>query len=132
MKILLKEFSEKYLSPELSEYVYKLWAQIGRKRNYCITGGRKEIWASAVIYMIARLKFLFDRNNPNYLPPDTICDFFQTNKSTVGSKATEIEKVCKIRMGQEGLCSEEISDSLSFVKLPNGLILTKNKRKKWV
>lgn len=126
---LLEDFCKSYLSPELSEYVFKLWEQLGRKRTYPIIGGRKENWASAVIYVIARLNFLFDRGNKYHITPDTICEFFRTNKNTVSSKATDIEKACKIRMGQEGLCSQDISDTLSFVQLSNGIILSKRQAK---
>jgi hypothetical protein len=126
---LLEEFSKHYLSPELSGFVFKLWEQIGKKRNYIITGGKKEVWASAVVYVIARLNFLFDKNNPNYLPPDAICGFFSSKKTTVAARASKIEKVCKIHMGQEGLCSPEISNSLTFVELPNGMVLTKKMAK---
>ena len=58
VRSLLDEFSKQHLSPQLSQYVFKLWEQIGRKRNYIITGGKKEIRASAVVYVIARLNFL--------------------------------------------------------------------------
>jgi hypothetical protein len=126
---LLEEFSKKHLSPELSVFVFKLWEQIGKKRTYIITGGKREVWASAVVYVIARLNFLFDKNNPNYLLPDTICGFFGTKKTTVAARASEIEKVCKIHIGEEGLCSTKISDSLTFVELPNGMVLTKKMAK---
>jgi hypothetical protein len=126
---LLEEFSKQHLSSELSGYVFKLWEQIGRKRNYIITGGKKEIWASAVVYVIARLNFLFDKDSPNHLPPDTICGVFGTNKTTVAARASEIEKLCKIRMGHEGLCTPDISDSLAFVRLPNGMVLPKKMAK---
>ncbi len=126
---LLDAFSQQHLTPEVAGYVRRLWEQIGRKRNYVITGGKPEIWASAVVYVIARLNFLFDRSNANYLPPDVICDFFGTKKSTVSAKAGEVEKTCRIRMGQEGLCSPELSDSLTFVQLPNGMVLTKQMAK---
>ena len=125
VKSLLEDFSKENLSPEISEYVFKLWAQVGRKRNYIITGGKKEIWASAVVYVIARLNFLFDKSSSNYLPPDVICGFFGTKKSTVSARAAELEKVCRISMGHEGLCSPEISDSLTLIQLPNGMVLTK-------
>jgi hypothetical protein len=111
------------------EYVLSLWDKIARKRNYVITGGKKEIWASAVVYVIARVNFLFDNSSPNYLPADTICDFFGTKKSTIGARATEIEKACKIRIGHEGLCSPDISDSLTLVQLPNGFVLPKKQAK---
>jgi hypothetical protein len=129
VKILLEEFCKKYFSSELSEYTLALWGQLGRKRNYSITGGRKQIWASAIIFVIARLNFLFDRSNEYHLTPDTICEFFGTKKSTVSSKTTEIEKICRIRMNQEGLCSPEISDSLTLFQLPNGIVLNKRQAK---
>ncbi len=126
---LLDAFSQAHLTPELAGYARKLWEQIGRKRNYVITGGKPEVWASAVIYVIARVNFLFDRSNPHYLPPDVICGFFGTRKSTVSAKATEIERTCRIQMGQEGLCSTELSDSFTFVQLSNGMVLTKKMAK---
>ncbi|MCJ7600245.1 MAG: DUF6398 domain-containing protein [Desulfobulbaceae bacterium] len=125
VRVLLEGFSEKHLSPELSGYVTRLWGQISRKRNYVITGGKPEIWASAVIYVIARLNFLFDKNSQNYLRTDAICDFFGTKKTTVAARAADIEKACKIRMGHEGLCREDISDSLTTIQLSNGFVVTK-------
>ncbi|MBN1627243.1 MAG: hypothetical protein JW944_12020 [Deltaproteobacteria bacterium] len=130
VKALLEGFAKANLSHEISGYVLKLWDMIGRKRNYIITGGKKEVWASAVIYAIARLNFLFDCKSKDYLPPDTIVEFFGTKKSTVASKASEIEKVCRIHMGHEGFCRQEISDSFSFVQLSNGMVLSKDMAKK--
>ena len=128
---LLDNFSKIHLNDKLSGYCYKLWDKIGKKRNYIITGGQKEVWASAVIYVISRLNFLFNSKSSNLLTADMICDFFGTKKSTVSSKATDIEKACKIKMGEESLCSSEISDSLSFIQLSNGMILTKAQAKEF-
>lgn len=122
---ILNVFSQKHLTPELSGYVRTLWEQIGRKRNYVITGGAKEVWAAAVVYVIARLNFLFDSKSPNYLSADSICDYFGTKKTTVSVRAADIEKACKIRMGQEGLCNPDISDALTVVKLSNGVVIPK-------
>jgi hypothetical protein len=125
VRSLLDAFAREHLTPDLTGYVHKLWEQIGRKRNFVITGGRKEIWASAVVHVIARLNFLFDRDSPHYLPPDVICGFFGTRKSTVSAKAAQIEQACHIRMGQEGLCDPAISDSFTFLQLPNGLMMSR-------
>jgi hypothetical protein len=122
---LLDAFSQAHLSPELTGYVRKLWEQLGRKRNYMITGGAKEAWAAAVVYVIARLNFLFDSKSPNYLTADAISAFFGTKKTTVSARAADIEKACRIRMGQEGLCNPDIADTLTFVKLPNGMVIPK-------
>jgi hypothetical protein len=130
VQALLDAFCQAKLPAEIAGYVNALWQKIGRKHTYVITGGKKEVWASAVVYAIARLNFLFDRSSPNYLPPDDICAFFGTKKTTTANKAAEIEKACRIQMGQEGLCSPRISDSLSFVKLSNGLIIPKSMARK--
>jgi hypothetical protein len=131
VKALLAEFSKQHLAsaPDVVSYIEKLWDQIARKRNYVITGGTKEVWASAVVSVIARLNFLFDKTNPNYLPADTICGHFATKKGTVSARAAEIEKACRIRVGHEGLCRPEISDELTFVELPNGMVLPKRMAK---
>lgn len=118
---LLDSFSQAHLTPELGGYVRKLWEQIGRKRKYVIVGGAKEVWAAAVVYVIARLNFLFDSKSPNYLTADSISAFFGTKKTTVSARAADIEKACGIRMGHEGLCDPDIADALTFVKLPNGM-----------
>ena len=124
VKELLDAFSKEYLTEELTEYLQKLWEKVGRKRTYIITGGKKEIWASAVVYVIARLNFLFERDSPNYLTADQICEFFGTKKSTVSARASDIEKACKLRVGHEGFCNQNISDSLTLVTLSNGMVIT--------
>ena len=131
VKALLADFSKQHLAsaPDVVGYIQKLWDQIGRKRSYVITGGTKEVWASAVVYVIARLNFLFDKASPNYLTADTICGHFGTKKGTVSTRAAEIEKACRIRVGHEGLCRPEISDELTYVELSNGMVLPKRMAK---
>ena len=126
IKKLVTPFCDEYLNDELKNYVFELSNRLMRKRKISITRGRSEIWASAVIYVIARLNFLFDENNPFYITPDLICNHFGTVKSTIGNKATYLEKICDIRMGDEGLCSPEISEMLTFVETPGGFVVPLN------
>jgi hypothetical protein len=126
IKGLVLAFCEEHLDEELYGYALELCEMLGRKRKISITRGKKEIWAASIIYVIARLNFLFDPENEFFLSADTICDFFGTKKSTVGNKATQIEKACNLGLGAEGLCSQEISDALTLVELPNGLVIPKS------
>ncbi|MDO9529819.1 MAG: DUF6398 domain-containing protein [Syntrophales bacterium] len=126
IKELVVSFCVEYLNEELQSYALKLCDTLGRKRKISITSGKKEIWAASIIYVIARLNFLFDPENKLFLSADTICDFFGTRKSTVGNKATQIEKACKLGIGAEGFCSPEISDALTLVELPSGLVIPKS------
>jgi len=123
IKDLMLAFCEEHLDEELYGYAIELCDMLGRKRKISISRGKKEIWAASIIYVIARLNFLFDPENEFFLSADTICDFFGTKKSTVGNKATQIEKACNLGLGAEGLCSPEISDALTLFELPNGYCL---------
>ena len=126
IKELVVSFCEKYLNEELKSYVLSLCDTLYRKRKISITSGKKEIWAASIIYVIARLNFLFDSESELFLSADTICDFFETKKSTIGNKATQIEKACDLGIGAQGYCSPEISDALTLVQLPNGLVIPKS------
>ena len=126
IKDLVLAFCEEHLDEELYGYALELCDMLGRKRKISITRGKKEIWAASIIYVIARLNFLFDPESEFFISADTVCDFFGAKKSTVGNKATQIEKACNLGLGAEGLCSPEISDALTLVELPNGLVIPKS------
>jgi hypothetical protein len=126
IKQLVQAFCDRHLNEELAGYALNLCQSLGRKRTLVITRGKKEIWAAAIVYVIARLNFLFDRENEYFLTADTICEFFGTKKTTTGNKATQIEKACGIGMGAEGFCSQHISDMFTLVELPNGLVVPKS------
>ncbi len=126
IKRLLQPFCDQHLNDELTGYVMKLCDKLGRKRTISITRGRPEIWAASIVYVIARLNFLFDKSNPFFLTTDTICEFFGVKKSTVASKASFIEKVCNISLGEKELCSSYISDMFTFYETPEGFILPKS------
>lgn len=82
IKELLRRFCEKHLNDELIGYVLKLCDALGRKKKINLSRGGKEIWAASIIYTIARLNFLFDKENSNYITAETICNYFNTRKST--------------------------------------------------
>ena len=126
IKDFVYAFCEEHLNDELAGYALKLCDTLSRKRKISMIRGRKTIWAASIVYVIARLNFLFDPENDLFLTADTICDFFGTKKSTIGNKATQIEKACSLGIGAEGFCSPEISDSMTFVELPNGLVIPKS------
>ena len=123
---MIHSFCGEHLTQELEGYAVKLCEKLGRKRIINIVRGKKEIWAASIIYVVARLNFLFDKQNENYITVDTICNYFGTKKSTIGTKATQIEKTCNLNIGAEGYCSKEISDSFTFYQTPEGFIIPKS------
>ncbi|MFC1508640.1 DUF6398 domain-containing protein [Candidatus Omnitrophota bacterium] len=98
IKKLIQDFCERHLNDEYLDYALKLSDKLRRKKTISITRGKMEIWAAAIVYVIARLNFLFDREHEYFITADTICEFFNTKKSTIGNKATQIEKSCKLGM----------------------------------
>ena len=55
----------------------------------------------------------------------SFCDFFQTNKTTVGSKATEIERTLRLSQHSEpGLCRSEFLESFTTIRLSSGMVLS--------
>ena len=120
---LVESFCKRHFTEELTACTLRLCDKLGRIRNLDITNGKKEIWAAAVVYVIARVNFLFDKANSNFLTSDIVCDFFDTKKTTTGNKATSIEKTLNIGIGDTNYCTTEIIESFSFVETSDGFIL---------
>ena len=127
---LLVRFGEAHLTQDLTTFCLRLLDLLARKRTCDITRGQKEIWASAIVFVISRLNFVFDKKGKLYLPMEKIFEYFGTKRGAVNIRSAEIEKVCKITIGHEGLCSQDISDELSFIQLPNGMVLPKGVARK--
>jgi len=124
IKGMIRAFGKAHLDTDLTGYVLELLDRIQAEPTLSLKRGRPEIWAAAMVYVIARLNFLFDRESEYHLTTDTICDFFNTRKSTTGNKATFIEQECGLFHGEEGLCRPEISKVLNLVELPNGMVVS--------
>ena len=123
---MLTDFGREALNPIYTDFAINLLDKIARIRKLDIQRGRMEIWAAAIIYVIARLNFLFDPQSDESLSADTIGDYFGTVKSTVGNKASLIQKTCNLYYGTEGFCRQDIIDTFTFIETPEGFILPKN------
>lgn len=122
---LTRAFCKDHLTEEINSYVDRLIDMLVRSKKYDVGKGKTEILASAVVCVVARLNLLFDKKSDNHTSIDKICEYYGTKKRTIEIKASEIESVCKIMIGHEGLCGEEISDALTFIEFENGVIITK-------
>ncbi len=120
---LLHGFCDEYLSEELESYAINLLDNLSRKRIINICNGKVEIWAASIIYVIARLNFLFDRSNDYYIRGDVIFNYFNAKKTTVSNKARDIEDKCNLSIGSESVCSREITEAFSFYETPEGFIV---------
>jgi len=122
---LVEQFGRQHLDAELTAFAIELWTRLCRRKAPDCLRGTPAVWAASVTHVIARMNFLFDRSQPVHLTLDTICGFFQTSKTTVGGKASEIERTLKLRQHSEpGLCRSKFQESFTMIELPNGLVLT--------
>ncbi|MEW6235747.1 MAG: DUF6398 domain-containing protein [Candidatus Omnitrophota bacterium] len=125
IKELLISFFAKNLNEDYLRYSLNLCDRIKEQKSLSMNRGKKEVWAAAIVFVIARLNFLFDKDNDNYINSNAICDFFGTKKSTTGNKASEIAAACDLVYGEEGLSDPRINKQFSFVYLENGMIVPK-------
>jgi len=122
---LTRAFCRDHSTKEISSYVDRLIEILVGSEKYDVGKGKIDILASAVVCVVARLNLLFDEKSDNHISINDICDYFGTKKRTIELKSKEIESVCKIMLGHEGLCREEISDAFTFIEFENGMIITK-------
>jgi len=122
---LLEQFGQAHLDLELRGFTLELWRRLCRRQTIDCRRGKPQIWAASVVHVIARMNFLFDRSQPRHLEFDTICGWFQANKTTVGSKASEIERGLRLRQHSEpGLCRSEFVETFTTVQISNGIVMS--------
>ncbi|QTD38940.1 hypothetical protein JL193_06715 [Polaribacter batillariae] len=81
------------INQEYLELCEKLIKKMARKREVPFKRGKLEIWASAVIYAIGSINFLFDKSFEPYVSSKQICEYFNTKQTTVSSKARIIKEM---------------------------------------
>ncbi len=123
IKDLLEQFGEKYFDDDLKNYTLWLFESIINKPLLDINRGKSEIWAASIVYVIARLNFLFDKSNQYYISADDICEFFDVKKHTIGTKASQIEQVYNIGTADKRFTKPEISKLFEFNVTPEGFII---------
>lgn len=123
IKSKIEIFGQARLNEFYTGFALKLCDRIARTRRLTIERGRTEIWAAAVIHVIARLNFLFDPENEIYITTDEICAFFGTKKSTVGTKAGLIQEACDIYFGDEEFSAPKICDLFRLYETGDGFLL---------
>jgi len=123
--VALERFGQCHLDSELTGFTLELWRRLCRRQKIDCRRGLPHVWAASVVHVIARMNFLFDRAQPVHITFDTICGWFQINKTTVGSKATEIERALRLRQHSEpGLCRRKFIDDFTTVQLSNGMFVS--------
>jgi hypothetical protein len=123
VKDLIEAFGRSRLGREYTGLALKLCDKIGRMHKLSIQRGKTEIWAAAIVHLIARLNFLFDPDNEVYITAGELCAFFGTKKATVSNKAGLIQTTTKIFLGDPDFSSVKIADMLRVYETEDGLLI---------
>ena len=126
---MVESFCEEHINEEYGELCSNLVKKMGRKHEVPFKRGKIEIWASAVIYAIGQINFLFDKSFEPYVTSDEICDYFNTKKSTVADKAKKIRDMFKMGHYDNEFSTNHMQDSnpmKDMVMTDNGLIVPKS------
>ncbi len=122
IQTFIRQFADTYLDDEYKEYAENVLDDLEHHPHVNLDRSTTQQWAASIIYLIARLNFLFNDSN---ISPDLICEFFKTNKSTTGNKATYIERRCDLYLGKEGYVTQDIVDMFTYYETEEGLIIPK-------
>lgn len=127
--MMVGDFTRDNINEEYTELCSNLVKKLGRKHDVPFKRGRLEIWASAVVYAIGQINFLFDKSFEPHLTPDDICNYFNTKKSTVSSKAKTIRDILKLEYYDKEFSTENMVENNpfnNFVMTEEGIIVPKS------
>ena len=119
------EFCHKHINQEYAQLCDKLIKKLGRKRDVPFQRGRIEIWASAIIYALGSINFLFDKSFDPYIPPSVIHEHFGTKNTTVTTKASQIRKMLKLNHFDPDFSTGHMEESSPFnnIVMVDGLLV---------
>lgn len=123
---MIQPFCENYFSEELGKYTYALLLTVQRNRKLNIFRGDINSWAAAIVYIIARLNFLFDKDDAHSVTPDIICDYYKTKINSTKLKADHIIEVCDIVIGDKKFSGRNITSMFDFYKTKVGFVVHKS------
>lgn len=95
---LIEPVCTEHLDKEYLDLCLQLTAKLARKRPSPLTSGRAKSWAASITYAIGRVNFLFDKSGDPYMSAGDLCKAFGVGKGTAAGRATQIEKMCNIKM----------------------------------
>lgn len=88
---------------------------LANSKKINLTRGKIEIWSGAIIVVIARVNFLFDKNRRQSIEMNDICIFFDTKKTSIGNKASMISETLEIGLADSRFSDPEVLDSFKNV-----------------
>lgn len=84
------------LDEEYAEFARRMAAALARKRPLPLEGGRRDVWAAAIVYSLANVNFLFDKSQVPHMRADELAALFGVSQKTAANKARQIREILDI------------------------------------
>lgn len=110
----------------VADLAARLCRRLEHGEDFSLDRGRPEIWAAAIIYVIAQHNYIFDSDNTDHMTPQVLCRDLGTKQSTVYQKALSIRHACDILFLDPDYTLPEILDTFSVYETDNGIVLPKS------
>lgn len=119
------EFCQDHLDEDYAAICLRLLEKLCRKRPSPLLKGRENSWAAGIVYEIASLNFIFDKENPYHMSADDIACEFDVAKGTAYNKAAEIRKLTNLsRLDPEWMVPSLLEENpLVWMVSVNGLLV---------
>ena len=129
IKSLLDGYCNEHLDNEYINLCDKLFNNLLEYDQEIFKRGEKSIWAASIVWAVGSANFLSDKSSEPYATLAGVCNYFGTNTSTVGQKASKIREWFDIDYYNENYShsNNTVTDLLkSLVVNENGLIIFKD------
>jgi hypothetical protein len=107
---MTSRFCDEHLDEDYKQLCIKMIHKMARKRTVPFLSGRIEIWASAIIYAIGSINFLFDKTFKPFVKGEDICAYFGTKTSTVAQKSKVIRDMFKLNYFDNEYSTKHMKD----------------------
>lgn len=85
-----------HLNAEYARLARRLVARLARKRPSPLMRGDTRIWAAGVLYVLARINFLFDRSQTPHVSSAELAAATNVRPTTIANKAAMINRLLDI------------------------------------
>lgn len=122
---LTDAFSAAHLDEEYRDLCRKLVGKLARKRPSPLLQGKPGVWAAAIVHVIGRVNFLFDKAQKPHVTAAQLCERASVSKQTVLTRSKEICRLFKIgAMDPEYTRPSRLGDNpFAWLVQVNGLVL---------
>ena len=124
---MTSKYCDEFLDDDYKQLFIKMIEKMARKHSVPFLSGRVEIWASAIIYAIGSINFLFDKSFKPFVTGDDISNYFNTSKSTTAQKSKIIRDMFKLRYYDTEFSTKHLADKnpMENMIMFNGFVVDK-------